>query len=42
MIERQTEKKVKILRTENGMEFYSKKFKNAHNQEYLRLYESKC
>ncbi len=28
MIERQTEKKVKILRTDNGMEFYSKQFKN--------------
>ena len=28
MIERQTEKKVKILRTDNGMEFCSKQFKN--------------
>ena len=28
MIERQTERKVKILRTDNGMEFCSKQFKN--------------
>lgn len=28
MIERQTEKKVKILRTDNGMEFCSKQFEN--------------
>jgi transposase InsO family protein len=33
MIEKQTKKKVKLIRTDNGMEFYSNEFNDYYNDE---------
>jgi hypothetical protein len=35
MIEKQTEKKVKLLRTDNGMEFFSNEFNDYYSDESI-------